>query len=442
MGGSGQSIGETLCFLQSRRMRRTFITLAAAMAAMAPVAVLADILGDAYRAYGSGHFADAAQLLLPLAEEGRAEAQLYLGKMYADGEGVTQDFQLSLHWYLKAADQGLAAAQASVGAAYMAGLGVLRDNILAHMWFTAAAANGPYTAGGVLGQTIVSAPGIMQGYVVAINGQANPASTVNPPQPQPSASGNPLNVTIGGVRQPVTSCSPCVTLGLTPQMLGQFAPFQPSGTTVPGLVPWTSVGTNFPNPYGSGPGNVASTEFGYRFAVRLTSPSGVTAAVQALTLLDTGTRGFTLALGLNQPGLTTTYNGTTYVQGGVTLTASGLANGLAVSGLPTSAAVISDPGYSPITYQAGFDSGLNGPGATSTIGLSFFLQNSVMFDLSNNAVGYTPFFVTDANLVTTANGPLIVDATNVPLGLAGVISGPGGVTVNPGGQLQLSATNT
>ena len=308
--------------------------------------------------------------------------------------------------------------------------------------FTAAAANGPYTAGGVLGQTIVSAPGIMQGYVVAINGQANPASTVNPPQPQPSASGNPLNVTIGGVRQPVTSCSPCVTLGLTPQMLGQFAPFQPSGTTVPGLVPWTSVGTNFPNPYGSGPGNVASTEFGYRFAVRLTSPSGVTAAVQALTLLDTGTRGFTLALGLNQPGLTTTYNGTTYVQGGVTLTASGLANGLAVSGLPTSAAVISDPGYSPITYQAGFDSGLNGPGATSTIGLSFFLQNSVMFDLSNNAVGYTPFFVTDANLVTTANGPLIVDATNVPLGLAGVISGPGGVTVNPGGQLQLSATNT
>ena len=146
MGGSGQSIGETLCFLQSRRMRRTFITLAAAMAAMAPVAVLADILGDAYRAYGSGHFADAAQLLLPLAEEGRAEAQLYLGKMYADGEGVTQDFQLSLHWYLKAADQGLAAAQASVGAAYMAGLGVLRDNILAHMWFTAAAANGSKVA--------------------------------------------------------------------------------------------------------------------------------------------------------------------------------------------------------------------------------------------------------------------------------------------------------
>jgi uncharacterized protein with beta-barrel porin domain len=95
-----------------------------------------------------------------------------------------------------------------------------------------------------------------------------------------------------------------------------------------------------------------------------------------------------------------------------------------------------------VTYVAGYDSGDNGPGVTNTLGISFFLQNSVLFDLDNNAVGYTPFFVTDSNLATTANGPLIVGATNVPLGLAGVISGPGGVTVNSGGAVQLSATNT
>jgi TPR repeat protein len=123
-------------------MLRIILWLATAMVAIVPMAAAADPLGDAYGAYAAGAFAEAAKRLLPLAEGGHAGAQLYLGKMYADGEGVVQDYQLSLHWYLKAADQGVAAAQASVGAAYMAGLGVLRDNVLAHLWFTAAAAGG------------------------------------------------------------------------------------------------------------------------------------------------------------------------------------------------------------------------------------------------------------------------------------------------------------
>ncbi|MBV8409008.1 MAG: autotransporter domain-containing protein, partial [Alphaproteobacteria bacterium] len=66
----------------------------------------------------------------------------------------------------------------------------------------------------------------------------------------------------------------------------------------------------------------------------------------------------------------------------------------------------------------------------------------MLYDLSDQAIAYTPFFVTTANLATTANGPLIVDGTNVPIGLAGVVSGPGGVTVSSGGALQLSATNS
>ncbi|MBM3646665.1 MAG: hypothetical protein FJX11_02630 [Alphaproteobacteria bacterium] len=73
-----------------------------------------------------------------------------------------------------------------------------------------------YYGGGVLGQTIV--PGLTQGYVVAANGQKNPVSDTNPPQQI-----NSINVTIGGLTmQPVTPCRPCVTVGLTPQMLGQF----------------------------------------------------------------------------------------------------------------------------------------------------------------------------------------------------------------------------
>ena len=34
----------------------------------------------------------------------------------------------------------------------------------------------------------------------------------------------------------------------------------------------------------------------------------------------------------------------------------------------------------------------------NTIGLSFFTQNAVLYDLTNKVIGYTPFFVTDAPL--------------------------------------------
>ena len=83
------------------------------------------------------------------------------------------------------------------------------------------------------------------------------------------------------------------------------------------------------------------------------------------------------------------------------------------------------------------------PGNANILGISFYLQNSVMYDLSDNVIGYTPFFVTDANLATTAGGPLIVSSASMPLGLAGVVSGPGrGSRSCSGGAVQLSATNT
>ena len=66
----------------------------------------------------------------------------------------------------------------------------------------------------------------------------------------------------------------------------------------------------------------------------------------------------------------------------------------------------------------------------------------MLYDQTNKVVGYTPFFVTDAPLATTADGPLIVDGDNVWLGLAGVVSGAGGIRIEEDGKVQLSATNT
>ena len=53
-------------------------------------------------AYDRGDYALAAQLL-PLAEQGDARAQFYLGAMYAQGQGVPQDFVLAHMWYNVAA---------------------------------------------------------------------------------------------------------------------------------------------------------------------------------------------------------------------------------------------------------------------------------------------------------------------------------------------------
>jgi autotransporter-associated beta strand protein len=287
--------------------------------------------------------------------------------------------------------------------------------------------------GGVLGQTII--PGLTQGYVVSANGQPNPASFNASGQPLGPVVNGPTGnqmVTLAGRVQPVSPCVACVTLGLTPQLIGQFAPVGAPGQTAgqPGVVPWARVGSaNFPNPYGGATGNNSSIESGSNFTVTLTSPGGSSVTQTSLTLLDTGTPVFALSR-------TST--------GGSTATGTGIAvsgatpGGGPIAGVPPSNATLTGslPGY-PDTFTASI-----GTGTTNTIGIGFFMQNSVMFDQSDRVIGYTPFYVTAADLATTANGPLIVGATNVPLGLAGVISGPGGVTINSGGAVQLSATNT
>ncbi len=69
-------------------------------------------------------------------------AQVILGLMYAEGEGVAQDCQEAVRWYRLAAEQGHAAGQFSLGAMYTAGQGVPKDYVLAHMWINLAAGKG------------------------------------------------------------------------------------------------------------------------------------------------------------------------------------------------------------------------------------------------------------------------------------------------------------
>ena len=51
---------------------------------------------------------------------------------------------------------------------------------------------------------------------------------------------------------------------------------------------------------------------------------------------------------------------------------------------------------------------LPGPSSeTSFLGIGFFVQNSVLYNLAGQQVGYSPNFVTDANITTTTTSPLV-----------------------------------
>jgi TPR repeat protein len=78
----------------------------------------------------------------PLAEQGDADAQYGLGGMYYKGWGVPQDYKTALKWWTLAAEQGDAEGQAGLAWMYYKGLGVPQDNVYAYMWDDIAASNG------------------------------------------------------------------------------------------------------------------------------------------------------------------------------------------------------------------------------------------------------------------------------------------------------------
>ena len=66
-------------------------------------------------AYERGDYVAALKEFRPLAEQGNADAQLMLGRMYHESKGVSQDYIEVVKWYRKAADQEQASAQYRLG---------------------------------------------------------------------------------------------------------------------------------------------------------------------------------------------------------------------------------------------------------------------------------------------------------------------------------------
>ena len=86
------------------------------------------------RAAVAGPFEDAFR--------GDAAAQLKVGDMFADGDGVPEDYGEAVKWYRLAADQGHAPASFTLGLMYDTGLGVPKDHDEAAKWYRKAADHG------------------------------------------------------------------------------------------------------------------------------------------------------------------------------------------------------------------------------------------------------------------------------------------------------------
>ena len=122
---------------------------------------------DGLTAYYNGEYIAAYEILKPLAEQGDEYAQLNLGRLYYNGQGVLQDYAEAAKWYRFAAEQGNAMGQANLGILYNFGEGVLQDYAEAVKWYRLAAEQGNVEAQTNLYGRYLLGEGVPQNFVRA-----------------------------------------------------------------------------------------------------------------------------------------------------------------------------------------------------------------------------------------------------------------------------------
>jgi hypothetical protein len=89
-------------------------------------------------AYAQGDYEKALSIMRPLADDGDATAQFYIGEMYRFGRGVKKDEARAAVWYKKGAVNGSSDAQYALGMMYANGIGLDADYIEAYRWLSLA----------------------------------------------------------------------------------------------------------------------------------------------------------------------------------------------------------------------------------------------------------------------------------------------------------------
>src|SRR5580658_5918100 len=101
-------------------MKAAFLFLSLCLPALADFAA-------GQQAWKDGDYAAALEEFLPLAQQGNASAQTYLGLMYDLGQGVAPDYKEAIKWFRLAAAHEEVAAQFNLGLMYEKGQGVPQD---------------------------------------------------------------------------------------------------------------------------------------------------------------------------------------------------------------------------------------------------------------------------------------------------------------------------
>ena len=125
-------------------------------------------LEEGAAAYRQADYATAAREFRALADEGNADAQNELARLYRKGQGVPQDYTEAVHLYNMAAQQGNSTAQNNLGMMYRKGLGVRQDDTTARMWFSYAAKQGNNSAKYNIGVMYKNGLGVPQDYTEAV----------------------------------------------------------------------------------------------------------------------------------------------------------------------------------------------------------------------------------------------------------------------------------
>ena len=112
--------------------------------------------------YNNEDFAGALRLFTPLANQGNAKAQFYMGAMYSSGYGVLTDKKRAAFWYQKAANRGHKSAQSNLGSLYSSGEGVLKDEKKAFYWYKKSADQGDAIAQSILGLSYYLGKGVLR----------------------------------------------------------------------------------------------------------------------------------------------------------------------------------------------------------------------------------------------------------------------------------------
>lgn len=121
------------------------VVIVAVVLAMGASPVWAGAAADnnkGFRYYNAGNMSEAMKWYRKAADQGLAVAQINLGRMYYQGEGVPQDYREAVKWFRKAAGWGHSQAQFLLGHMYYFGKGVPQDYVMAHLWLNLATTNG------------------------------------------------------------------------------------------------------------------------------------------------------------------------------------------------------------------------------------------------------------------------------------------------------------